>query len=325
MSGASDIVVLGSLHLDVLVQAPGLPRLGETMSGSAVAFRPGGKGGNQAVAAARHGARHGARVAMIGAIGDDASGVTLRAHLRAHGVDDAQVATHPGAASGMSVAISEPGGDYAAVIVSGANLRLGALPPDAVAALLGARVLVLQNEVPEAANLAAARVAHACGCRVILNAAPARTLPKELAALLDILVVNALEAEALCGVPVTDAASAQAAATALSRQMRCAIVTAGGNGVALAAGGTEIKSAAGGLGSMHIPAHAVRVLSTHGAGDAFVGALAARRAAGDALDAAGRYANAAAALLVSTPHPAGEQLGADAVSRMLAGAPAPGP
>ena len=285
MSAPADIVVLGSLHLDVMLRAPALPRLGETMVGSAVAFQPGGKGGNQAVAAARHGAR----VAMIGAVGDDAFGAMLRCNLRAHGIDDTQVATHPGVASGMSVAISEPGGDYAAIIVSGTNLLLGALSPDAAALMRDARWLVLQNEIPEGANLAAATIARAAGCRVILNAAPARALPDGLAQLLDILVVNAIEAEDLCGAPVTDAASAQAAALLLARQVACAIVTAGGAGLALAdADGCTL-----------VAAHPVAVVSTHGAGDAFVGALAARLAAGDALHAAARYANAAAALLVA--------------------------
>jgi ribokinase len=299
------VTVLGSLHLDVMVQAPGLPRLGETMAGSAWSPKPGGKGGNQAVAAARHGAA----VAMIGAVGDDAFGPPLLAHLRAHGVDVGHVAVRA-EPSGMSVAITEPAGDYAAVIVSGVNLSLDAAAVAAAAPLLAAtRWLLLQNEVPEPANRAAARTARAGGGRVMLNAAPARPLPPALAALIDVLVVNALEAEALAGVAVTDAASAGAAAAALLVLVPCAVVTAGGSGVAVAARGEPART---------LPAHRVEVLSTHGAGDTFVGALAARLAAGEALEAAVRYANAAAALLVAQPAGAAAQLGPEAVHALLA-------
>lgn len=288
MTGSGiDVVALGSLHLDVMVRARALPRLGETMAGDAVAFEAGGKGGNQAVAAAQHGAR----VAMIGAIGHDVFGGMLRTYLSTNGVDMSQVAEHDGVASGMSVAVTEPAGDYAAIIVSGANAQLGALSPAASALIGGARWLMLQNEVPDAANLAAASAAFAAGCRVILNAAPARTAPPGLTAMVDVLVVNAVEAEDLSGIAVIDVASARAAATALCREVACAIVTAGGDGLALARHGACTR----------FPAHKVVVLSTHGAGDAFVGALAARLATGDGIEVAARYANAAAALWVATP------------------------
>jgi ribokinase len=270
------VTVLGSLHLDIMVDAPGVPLLGETMVGTAMALKPGGKGGNQAVAAARHGAS----VAMVGAVGEDAFAPPLLDHLRALGVDIRHVARLP-AASGMSVALTEPSGDYRAVIVSGVNLTLDDASVAAAAPLIaGARWLVLQNEVPEAANIAAARVARAHGCQVLLNAAPARALPPALAELLDILVVNALEAQAL----------ADGTAAALLALAPCAIVTAGGEGVTLATRAGE---------TLTLPAHAIEVRSTHGAGDTFVGALTARLAAGDALAAALRYANAAAAVLVS--------------------------
>jgi ribokinase len=247
---------------------------------------------------------------MIGAVGDDDFGRPLLANLRAHGVDVDHVAVHPGGTSGMSVAITEAAGDYAAVIVSGVNLGLG---PAAVAAardrIAGARWLLLQNEVPDAANLAAATLARRAGCQVILNAAPARAAPPGLLEAVDILVVNALEAEALCGVAVPDAAAAGAAAAALCARVPCAIVTAGGDGLAVA-------TAAG--WRARLAAHDVTLVSTHGAGDCFVGALAARLAAGGSLDAALRYANAAAALLVATPPEARGDLGPAAVERLLA-------
>jgi ribokinase len=299
-------VVFGSLHLDIMVQAPGRPRLGETMVGQGWSLKEGGKGGNQAVEAARHGAR----TAMVGAVGADDFGDRLIAHLRQHCVETQAVRVVPGGASGMSVALVEPQGDYGAVIVSGVNLSLG---PEAVAAAAsmigGARWLLLQNEVPEEANIAAAEAAQAGGCRVILNAAPMRELPLGLLARVDILVVNAVEAEALCDAPVESAAGAAYAAKALLALVPCAVVTAGGHGLAIADrhGAHDI-----------VPAHDVVVCSTHGAGDAFVGALGARLAAGAPVRDAVRYANAAAALVVATPPEGRGGLGPQAVERLLA-------
>src|SRR5258707_1368236 len=149
-----DVVVCGSLHLDIIVQAPHLPRLDETVVGSAWDRICGGKGGNQAVQAARQGAR----TAMIGRVGKDDFGRRLIQNLDEAGVDRTNVAVDEQVASGMSVAIIDANGDYGAVIVSGSNL---AIDPDLLAPtwdrLGGGRVLVLQNEVPAPANLAAAR------------------------------------------------------------------------------------------------------------------------------------------------------------------------
>ena len=158
-------------------------------------------------------------------------------------------------------------------------------------------------------NVAAAEAARSGGARVMLNAAPMRELPPALLARVDILVVNAVEAEALCGSPVESAAGAAHAARALLLLVPCAIVTAGGHGLAIAErDGTHATA----------PAHDVVVCSTHGAGDAFAGALGARLAAGDALLDAARYANAAAALVVATPPERRAGLGSQAVERLLA-------
>jgi ribokinase len=194
----------------------------------------------------------------------------------------------------MSVAITDAGGDYGAVIVSGVNLALGEEDARAAEALLaGTAVLVLQNEVPDAANVAVARLARAAGARVLLNAAPARPLSAELAALTDILVVNAIEAEMLAGIPPFDGlADALAAARRLAGTFPVAVVTAGGAGVAYA----ERNGA-----HAAIPGIPVAVVSTHGAGDEFVGFLAAALAGRAPLEAALRGANEAAARLVSTP------------------------
>src|SRR5215211_1778207 len=171
--GKPVVVVVGSLHYDIMVDAPDRPRKGETVTGYSWRPKFGGKGGNQAVAAAKAGAD----VRMAGAGGVDAS----------------RVARLPGAGSGMSVAISDAGGDYGAVIVSGANLLVDPAALAEPGLWQGARALILQNELPDAINISAARAARTAGATVCLNAAPYRPLPGELAALIDVLVVNAIE------------------------------------------------------------------------------------------------------------------------------------
>ena len=284
------VTVFGSLHYDIMVDAPDRPRKGETVTGHAWHPKCGGKGGNQAVSVARAGMR----AAMIGAVGDDDFGTALLTNLDRAGVDRRFVRVAPGAGSGMSVAIFDEGGDYGAVIVSGSNLTLGdkdiAAASDAVAKT---SVLLLQNEVPEAANIAAARAVKAQGGRILLNAAPARKLSGELIALVDILVVNAIEAESLAGLAVVETLEgASQAARRLVDLCPTAIVTAGGEGVACC-------DRSG--GAFALPAIPVKVVSTHGAGDEFVGALAAALARGEVMRAAVTAANAASALLVSTP------------------------
>lgn len=281
------VVVLGSLHLDIMVEAPDRPRKGETLVGKAWGTKFGGKGGNQAVAAARHGAA----TAMVGAVGQDDFGDRLLAGLTGAGVDTTHVARVPGVGSGMSVAIVDEEGDYGAVIVSGSNLTLDAAAVTQAGSLLAAAgCLVLQNEVPEAANGAAARLARAAGCTVIHNAAPARPYAEEWP--VDVLVVNAIEAEMLSGRAVTTLEDAEAAGQLLLGRSPAVVVTAGGAGLVLVT-----RDAA----PLRHAAHAVTLVSTHGAGDMFVGALVARLAAGEALPGALAYANAAAALHVSTP------------------------
>lgn len=285
MSSHPCAVVVGSLHYDIVVDAPHRPAAGETVTGTA--WRPvfGGKGGNQATAVVAAGIP----CRMVSAVGDDGFGIFLRDRLRAAGVDDIHVATLPGQGSGMSVAIMDAGGDYGAVIVSGTNMAIDPAGLEHEDLWEGATHLVLQNEIPEALNIAAAQAAHARGLSVVLNAAPARTLSDVLVQIIDILVVNAGEAEALCGIAVVSLDTAQDAAKALSERFRVVIVTAGGDGVAVA----------GVNGRYSEPGHCVTLISTHGAGDCFIGTMIARLVEQNALPDAVASANLAAAKHVS--------------------------
>ncbi len=278
------IAVVGSLHYDIMLRTPHLPRLGETLMGSDWWWKPGGKGGNQAMAAARHGGV----VYMIGALGADDFGAKLRRSLDATGVNhDCVRTTERG--SGLSVALVEAGGDYSAVVVSGANLTIDAAQiTEADGLLRQIRVLILQNEIGDAANVAAARIVKEAGGFVVYNAAPARKTSPELLDLVDVLVVNAIEAEMFGAGAVEGLTSALAAARQLRVFAPAVVVTAGGHGLALSEDGLNAT----------LPAHRVAGAQTHGAGDAFIGALSARLADGGDLSSALVYANAAAALHV---------------------------
>ncbi|WP_300013775.1 PfkB family carbohydrate kinase [uncultured Roseobacter sp.] len=257
------LLVVGALHLDVVLRAPHLPALDETVAGSSVDYVFGGKGGNQAVAAARMGAE----VAFAGRVGTDGFGVMIRDTLTASGVQLTQLQTDPGP-SGMSAAIVDAQGEYGAVIVSAANLNIEA---DRVSIPPGTKLVLLQNEVPETVNLSVARRAKAAGAVVWLNAAPARTLPGALSDELDLMIVNRVEAAHYAGVDVPK------------------LETLGADGVR--------------YGGVHMTGFPVDVASTHGAGDMFAGALAAQVLGGHRIEGAIPFAQAAAALHVASPVP----------------------
>lgn len=282
----SNIVVVGSLHYDIMLDAPHRPEKGETVMGSACRYKFGGKGGNQALAAARAGAE----VRFIGAVGADEPGRFLLAALQTAGVAIADVQIVEGVASGMSVAISDAEGDYGAVVVSGANQHI------APSALCGeplwqqAAMLILQNEVAAETNLLAATAAKARNIPVCINAAPARPLDPALEPLIDLLVVNAVEARDMCGVTVNNLTSAIEAAETLAQRFPQVVVTAGEHGVAFCQRGET---------AMSQPAEKIRLVSTHGAGDCFTGVLCRALSQQQSLADAVRLANAAAAKHVS--------------------------
>ncbi|MDB5522837.1 MAG: ribokinase [Rhizobium sp.] len=281
---AKTILVAGSLHYDVVVDAPRMPHLDETLPGKSVRYVIGGKGRNQAVAAARNGAT----TFMAGRIGDDTIGKTIKTDLIAQGVDASLMQFGEGQASGMSVAIVTPAGDYGAVVVSGSNLdfdpAMVELPDDT-------GFLLLQNEVTDEANIGMARKAHEAGVTVIFNAAPARQMAPELVGLVDILIVNRGEGEVLSGQRIEDVKDGMNAIGFLCGQIPKAIITLGGEGV--------VHMRAGGRAEHQAPFRA-DVVSAHGAGDFFIGALANRLASGSEFEAAIHYAQAAAAIYVST-------------------------
>ena len=277
-----DVAVAGSLHLDIMVTAPRLPALDETLIGSSWGTKCGGKGGNQAVAAARFGAR----TAFGGQTGADDFGERLRRNLHEAGVDITNTGIDPAHGSGMSVAITEVKGEYGAVVVSGANLTIdAAVVRRTWADLWNCRILLLQNEIPEPVSLVAAQEVKARGGTVVLNAAPARHAGDAFLDLVDVLVVNRVEAAMLSG--TEDLALAL---RALHRPARDVVLTRGAEGLSIVTRTGEI---------FELSALAVKMVSSHGAGDCFCGALAARLAAGDELVAACSYARTAAGLFVS--------------------------
>ena len=284
MSGG--VVVVGSLHLDVVVTAPRLPAPDETLMGETVTLVCGGKGGNQAVAASRHGAP----TAMLGRVGGDMFAAALVDNLREAGVDTSLIQRDAEAMSGLSVAIVGADGEYGAVVVSSANRQLSA---DGFVFPEGACVLVLQNEVPEAVNRAVAAEARKSGVTVVLNAAPMRTVSPELMQSVDILIVNRIEASALFEVPIHAPRDALDAAKRARDGFEGEIV------VTLGRDGLVHRDRRGRV--RHHAARPVRVVSAHGAGDVFVGALCARLAVPAAIEDAIAYAQAAAARFVSTP------------------------
>jgi ribokinase len=270
------IAVVGSINLDLVVAVERHPRPGETVIGGDRREFPGGKGANQAVAAARLGAQ----VALVGRVGADAAGARLRDGLAEEGVDVAHVREDPAAPTGMALIAVDPRGENTIVVSPGANGRLGAADVEAARDVVGgAAVLLLQHEVP---NEAVAAAIAAAGGSVVLNPAPARPL----AAAVDVLVPNRGELEALAGAtgdPVALARSLDGA--------RAVVVTLGAEGAVV----VENKRAE------RIAAPRVEAVDTTGAGDAFCGALAQALADGARLVDAARWAVRAAAVSVTRP------------------------
>jgi ribokinase len=280
------VVVFGSINMDLVVRTPRLPTPGETLTGHTFFTAPGGKGANQAVACARLGVP----TRMVGRVGDDLFGEQLRASLRSFGVQDDGVLTTPGP-SGVALIAVDDLAENTIVIVPGANGSVSIADiPRLEAVLDGARILLVQLEVPIETVVAAARAAHTRGVTVILDPAPALPLPDELYALADIITPNEHEATTLTGIAVHDDQGAIAAARAL--------IARGARSVALKLGARGALTADA-EGEQFWSPFTVTPVDTVAAGDAFNGGLAVALSEGRSFNEAIRWGLAAGALSVT--------------------------
>ncbi|MGB7192219.1 MAG: ribokinase [Collimonas pratensis] len=287
------IVIIGSINMDLVLRVPRMPHPGETLSGGQFRTIPGGKGANQAVAAARLSADS-VKVAMIACLGDDAFGAELRAALRSDGIDDSHVSTVAGSASGVASILVDAGGQNSIVLAAGANDALSPAHIDAARALIEqARIIVLQLETPLPTIRHAIKLAHQLGKTVVLNPAPAQVLPADLLAQVEYLIPNEIEAAMLAGLPEAsldnDAAIDAAVAKLRANGSANVLVTLGSKGV----------YAALSSGSEHFAAQPVKAIDTTAAGDTFIGGFVAALAEGRGEADAIAFGQRAAALSVA--------------------------
>ena len=282
----SRIVCVGSMNMDIAAYSAALPRPGETVLGSSLVSSPGGKGLNQAVAASRLGAN----VAFAGCLGSDQVGDAITAFLASEGIDVSGIARPPGVQSGAAIILVDDASQNAIVVISGANMSW---PEGAIGEFKfgPGDIVVSQFEIPDEIIINAFQLAKAVGARTIFNAAPARALPAKMLSLIDILIVNEIELAAIAGASIdtTDVDAVTAAALALSNAGLSVIATLGAEGAVVAAEGN----------ATYIPGHTVQPIDATGAGDCFVGALAAALSKGETLTAAANFANHAASVSVT--------------------------
>lgn len=283
----ADVVVAGSINMDIVASTQRHPLPGETISGTDLAYFPGGKGANQAVASARAGAN----VRMVGAVGSDAFGPELLAFLRSSGVDVTDIETREGP-TGTALIVVAADGENTIVVVPGANGTVD----EATATrpkLTKGDVLVSQHEIPQDSVAAFFKAGQKVGATCILNPAPARPTPVELLALVDVLILNETELALLSGVEI-DGGSSRA-------EIVSAIESLGLTGAVVATLGSRGALAVVGDRQIDVEGYEVTAVDTTGAGDCFVGSFAAQLTTGSTIDEALEYANAAAALCVTKP------------------------
>lgn len=283
------IIVIGSLNMDLIVRAPRIPTPGETILGSNFATAGGGKGANQAVAAARLGAH----VSMVGRVGSDSYGEALLLGLQKDGVDTRFIQTDPDQPTGLALITVDDHGENSIVVVSGANWQVSAADIERAAeAIASADVLILQLEIPLESVEFAARIAHQYRVPVILNPAPARALPASLLQHVAYLAPNESETALLSGTAVSDSRTAQQAIQRIHQLgVNTVIMTRGSQGAFVSTPSS----------SYTVPAFKVDPVDTTAAGDAFVAGLAFGVAAQQPLKQAVRLAAAAGALATTQP------------------------
>jgi ribokinase len=277
----TDILVVGSLNADLVVKSPRFPQPGETISGEDLQIIPGGKGANQAVAAARQGVK----TAMLGRVGSDSFAPFLVDNLNANQVDTSHVIVDS-SATGTAIIVVDSNGQNSIVLSPGANGNVSPADVDS-ASFSNSELLLLQLEIPTPTVLHAAQQARANGLTVILNPAPAKSLPAELISTVDILIPNESELSLLTSLPVNDVASAEKAAKEILKQgVKTVIVTLGSKG-ALLVTDTQVTQ---------VDTYKVNVVDTTAAGDAFIGGFASAMLSGKALEDSVRYGCACGAL-----------------------------
>lgn len=282
-----DIVVIGSLNMDLVVRVPKMPKPGETILGDNFKVLPGGKGANQAVAAARLGAK----VTMIGRVGEDDFGRTLIQNLEVEGINVANITRDLSTASGIAMITVDESGQNSIVVASGANM---CLKPEHIRKawknLGNVDFVVMPLEIPLDCIIEATRLGKASGATILLNPAPAQELPDDLLQEIDILIPNETELEILSGLPVHDVVSAKEAARfLLQKGVPAIIITLGEKGALLLEDEMEI----------YILSEKVEVVDTTAAGDSFIGGLTTALTKGWSLEKAVRYANCAGAAAVT--------------------------
>ncbi|KUQ04085.1 ribokinase [Enterobacter hormaechei subsp. xiangfangensis] len=287
MKTAGNLVVLGSINADHILNLETFPTPGETVTGNQYQVAFGGKGANQAVAAGRSGAN----IAFIACTGDDDTGERVRKQLASDNIDIAPVSVVAGESTGVALIFVNAEGENVIGIHAGANAALTTERVEAQRGIIaGAEALLMQLESPVESVLAAAKIAHENHTSVVLNPAPARVLSEELLALVDIITPNETEAEKLTGIRVENDDDAARAALALhDKGIGTVIITLGSRGVWASVNGEGRR----------VPGFKVKAIDTIAAGDTFNGALVTALLEGKAMDDAIRFAHAAAAIAVT--------------------------
>ncbi len=283
---SKEILILGSLHYDIFLQSKNLPRIGETVKAKKWYPKLGGKGGNQAIAAAAYPVS----IKLVSAVGKDDFGNYILKNLKDKSIDTTYIQSLSQHSSGMSVAISNHEGDYGATIVSGANLHIDHLILDDPTIWEKTKLLMIQNEIDHKLNVLAANKAKKKGVKVFYNAAPAKKINSDLQANIDILLINKIEAEEITNNKISSLDDAFIACRLLVKSFPLVIISIGEKGIVMCE--QEKKP-------IHFEALKVNVRSTHGAGDTFAGTFCAALVSGKEIDEAIKIAIKKAAEFIS--------------------------